>query len=109
GKALDGSKSGAGALVVIAGMEDKFNEIVKKHDLKRAEFDWLSTQVTTCFGVALIDEQMDAGKKDLDEQKKKTSENMEASKRHVAELEQASKSNTRVLSKEQREAAMASA
>src|SRR5438270_13313538 len=36
GKALDGSKSGAGALVVIAGMEDKFNEIVKKHDLKRA-------------------------------------------------------------------------
>lgn len=109
GKALDGSKSGAGALVIAAGLDDKFNENVKKHDLKRAEFDWLSGQVTSCLGVALIDEQLDAGKKDLEEQKKKVADSIEAGKKRVADLEQASKANTRVLTKEQREQAIANA
>jgi hypothetical protein len=103
GKAVEGSKTGIGAAAVLAGMDDKVNAIVAKHDLKRAEFEWLGSKAFECMGLAMIDEQFDKGKDDLAEQRKKNVADQEAMKKRIADYEKASKEGKRVLTKEQRE------
>jgi hypothetical protein len=103
GKAAEGSKSGAGMIALMAGLDDKINAILAKHDLKRAEYDWLNQKVFECWGLSLIDDAMEKGQADLAEQKKKNAADVEAGKVKVAEYEKASKEGKRVLTKEQRE------
>src|SRR5436309_5248720 len=45
GKAAEGSKNGLGNLALLAGLDDKVNAILAKHDLKKQEYDWLNGEM----------------------------------------------------------------
>jgi hypothetical protein len=109
GKAAEGSKSGLGNLALLAGMDDKINVILAKHDLKKQEYDWLNGEMFKAFGAAAIDEMLDKAKTDMAEQKKKVATDLEKAKQKVDQYEKAKKNGTRVLTKEQRESAINSA
>lgn len=102
GKAVEGSKTGIGAVAVLAGMDDKVNAVIAKHDLKRPEYDWVNEQVTQAMGAAMLDDMMEKGKADIEAQKKKNADEIAAAQKRVTEYEQANKSGTRVLTAEQK-------
>ncbi len=109
GKALEGSKSGVGALTLAAGMDEKVNAILAKHDLKKAEYEWLASKVSECMGVSMYDSMLDLGKADLVEQKKKNAMDLEAARQKLAQFEKARKAGTRVMTREQHDDAVKSA
>jgi hypothetical protein len=109
GKATEGGKGGAAALNLMAGLDDKVTAILAKHDLQRKEFDWLGGKVLECWGVGMMDDMLDGSKAELAQQKKKNAAEIESAKARIAEYEKARKSGTRVMTKEQRDAAVQSA
>ncbi len=102
-KAIEGSKTGLGALSAIGNMDEKMNAITTRNGFKKAEFEWLAGAATQTMGAAYIDESMTQAKADLVEQKKKNAAEIAAAKAKLATYESARKSGTRVLNQEQRE------
>ena len=109
GKAAEGSKSGFGAYTLMAGMEDKINAILAKHDLKRPEYEWANGKLLECWGTALQLDMIDQSTGDLVEQKKKNAMDLQAAERKVVLYEKSAKAGTRVMTKEQRQSAVQSA
>jgi hypothetical protein len=100
GKAVERTKSGAGALALVAGMEDKVNAILARHDLKKPEYEWLSNKTLECMGIAMIDTALEQANVEMADQKKKNAAEIEAGKQKVADYQKALKAGTRVLTKE---------
>jgi hypothetical protein len=109
GKAAEGSKSGFGAYTLVAGLEDKYNAILAKHDLKRAEYDWANGKLLECWAATLQLNLIDQSMSDLVEQKKKNATDLQAAQQKVSQYEIAAKAGTRVMTKEQRQGAVQSA
>lgn len=101
GKAAEGS--GAGALAVLAGMDDKVNGIFAKHGLQKPEYEWLNTKVWEALGASMVDTALDKASADLAERKKKHADEVAAAKAKLATFEAALKNGARVLTKEQRD------
>jgi hypothetical protein len=106
GKAMEGSKSGVGALALAAGMDDKINAILSKHDLKRLEYEWANGKLFEGWGAAISMDIVDQTNADLVDQKKKNLTDVAAAQQKVMEYEKAIKANTRVMTKQQRESAI---
>ena len=110
GNATAGSTSGAANLAVAARMSQKIDAAVTKSGLSKPEYEWVSEQLGTLWPVATLQQQWDdSGKPDLERQIKLKRADVAAAQAKQAQYEAAAKAGKRVLTKEQLDAAVASA
>jgi hypothetical protein len=109
-KAMEGSKSGLGALSVLAKTDEKFKASLAKYGLSESEYSWIGDKVWSAWGTAMMVEQLgNQGAADLQNQQKKMNEELATAKKQLSEAEAAQKAGTRILSKEEREQRVQSA
>src|SRR4051812_12343491 len=102
-KAMEGARTGVGALAIAAKQDEKFKAILDKHHLSQDEFNWVGERVWESWGALFMRDTIDKGKSDLAEQTKHNAEQIVTLKQKMADYESALKSGKRVLTIEQRE------
>ncbi|MDB5303328.1 MAG: hypothetical protein JWM97_877, partial [Phycisphaerales bacterium] len=102
GKALEGGKNGFAAAAVLARTDAKTKEIMAKHGLVEAEYNWLAGKVTEAWGGMFIQNAMEEADKQLAVRTKETQGKIAAGKQKIAAYEKALKDGRRVLTPEQR-------
>jgi hypothetical protein len=107
GKAVDGSQSGFTILAMYTRTNsDKFNDSLKKHGLAKAEFYWLGNKTWEAWNAVAIDKavkQMDA---EMAAETKKDTDLVATDKVKLALYQQALTTGRRVLTPEERAAAV---
>jgi hypothetical protein len=102
-KAMEGSKTGFGALSVIAKTDEKFKASLAKYGVSESEYSWIGDKVWAAWGTAMmVDSLGTQGAADLQNQQKKMADELAAAKKQLGEAEAAQKAGTRILSKEER-------
>jgi hypothetical protein len=109
GKAAQGV-GGVGAVAIAEHAGEKMDASIASHGMTKEEYNWVSEQVTKLWPIALYQKQWDdTGKPDLEKQIKARQADEDAAKAKLATYQKAQKDGQRVMTKEQRDAAIASA
>ena len=110
GKATAGSQSGAANLAITARASEKVEAAVKDNGMTRGEFDWVSEKVSNLWTVAAVRQQwIDSAKPELEKQITAKESDIAVAKAKQSLYDQCQKDGKRVMTKEQRDAAIASA
>jgi hypothetical protein len=109
-KAADGTKSSAAGLAIYSNLTEKMDAAITKHGMTKPEFDWVDGVVGKSWMYAFWAQQWDDyGKPDIEKQIKDKETERDAAKAKLADYEKANKDGKRILTKEQRDAAVQSA
>jgi hypothetical protein len=108
GKAVDGS-SGAGAIAVYTATNAKLKEELAKNGLSEPEYQWIGSKVFEAYGGLTIQDMVDKSKADMAASMKKNQDELKEKQTKLADYEKAAKDGKRVMTRDDREAAMKSA
>jgi hypothetical protein len=91
-KAMEGSKSGLGALSVMAKTDQRFKDSLAKHGMSDSEYSWVAGQVWEAYTVTvMVDTLGKQAAEELQNQTKKTDDDLAQQQKKLAELEAAQK------------------
>jgi hypothetical protein len=102
--------SGAAGVAIYSHAGEKIDASLSQHGMNKEEYDWVGKQVGDLWPIAMLREQWEeTGKPDLEKQIKVKEDDLQAANEKLATYQKAEKEGTRVLTKEQRDAATQSA
>jgi hypothetical protein len=109
-KAAEGTQSSSAGLAIYVNMSSKMDAAITKHGFTKEEFTWVDGVVGKLWYIAMWEQQWDdTGKPDLEKQIKSKQADEDDAKATLAQYEQAQKDGKRILTKDQRDAAVQSA
>jgi hypothetical protein len=109
GKAIEGSQSSAAAMALVLRNDEKFKASLVAHGLAPDEYSWVGNKVWQAYGALKVQEIVAKAQKGLDEQKQANQQKLSELKQKLGGYEKAQKDGRRVMSKEDRDQAVASA
>jgi hypothetical protein len=106
GNAAQGTTSTAAGVAIYSNASQKIDASLAAHGMSKEEYDWVGNQVGGLWPVAMLREQWEeTGKPDIEKQIKNKQDDLTAANGRLAEYQKAEKDGTRVLSKDQHDAA----
>lgn len=106
GKAVDGSPAGFAALAIYARGDQRFKGSLARHGLDEAEFNWLGSQAWQAWTAIDADAAMQAADADMAAESKKKADQLAADQTKLAVYQKALAEGRRVLTPEERDAAV---
>jgi hypothetical protein len=109
GKAIEGSQSSGAAMALALRNDEKFKASLVAHGLTSDEYSWVANKVWQAYGAVKVEEVVTDAQKGLEQQKKTNQQKLADLKQKLAAYEAAQKNGRRVMSKDDRDQAIASA
>ncbi|HEX4796919.1 MAG TPA: hypothetical protein VH370_24220 [Humisphaera sp.] len=104
-----GGNSGAAAIAIMTQLNATTKANLAKYGLQEGEYQWLLGQSASAYSAAIWQDQIKEGRAQLDANFKKNQDELKAKQQSLAQYEKAAKDGRRVMSKDEREAAIKSA
>ncbi len=106
GNAAEGTTSSAAGVAIYSHASEKMDASLTQHGMNKEEFNWVGTQVGALWPIAVLRQQWDeTGKPDIEKQIKAKQDDIAAQNEKLAAYQKAEKGGTRVLTKDQHDAA----
>lgn len=109
GKALDGSQSSAAAMAVMLRNDAQFKENLAKHGMSSEEYSWVAGKTWEAWSGLLMNKLADNARTELVKQKTAKQKELADLNQKLATYEKAQKEGRRVMTREERDAAISSA
>jgi hypothetical protein len=109
GKSVDGTQAGLKTLIAYTRSNDKFKDSLAKSGLESPEFNWLSKKSWEAWNAIMVDQTLKQMDDALAEQTKKDTDQIAIDQAKIAEYQQEIVSGKRVLTPDERAAAITQA
>ena len=109
GKVIDGSQSSGAAIALVLRNDEKFKASLAARGMTQEEYGWLGGKVWQAYSGLMMEDMRQKTQADIEQQKKATQQKLADMKASLANYQKAQKEGRRVMTKEEREQAVASA
>ena len=104
------SKTGVGATAAVENIDEKYQACLDKHHISKAEFEWIGQRASEAWGaLTVFDQGFKAMQDQIDSQTTETNAKLAEAQKRLATYQEAQKNGTRVMTQDDRDAAIKSA